>query len=278
MTALQCQRCGFIANSEPRLVKHWKTELQCPALYSKVKHEDLIQQVRPKPTADQRTCQYCHKEFKSIGGMKNHSKKCKSNTASTSQSSSTDTNVVNVVVSPETKPRKTVNSFADVKRKKNLYSSVETASGLNGFDKEIDWQNLQISQTRIIELCRKKAEGIIDLFIEVHNNDAHDNIRWFYDPKHDQNKLIVYDGKTWVDVNHTLITKHLWFMYSFLEENWCDYLSAVRCNLISEDNVLSDEEQKQIDEFYYDNIVDDESVFFHCKEMFYDYMEAIKTI
>jgi len=279
----RCQRCGFETTSEPKLLKHWRAELQCPALYSKVKHQELIEQIRPKPTIEQRTCQHCHKEFKSVGGMKNHAHKCKSkNETQTNAEPSQQTPInqlTNVVIdTTEKKTKRQVNSIAEIRKKKTPYSTIEISNQLHAFDKEIDWSTLQIERTNVLELCRKKAEGIVDLFIELHNNELHENIRWFYDNKHEQYKLIVYNGTKWIDISHSLITQHLWYIYSFLEEYWCDYQSAIRCDAISSEEVLPDSEQKSIDEFFYDVVVDDESVFFHCKDMFYEYMEAIKTI
>jgi hypothetical protein len=278
MATLRCQRCGFEATSEPKLLKHWRAELQCPALYSKVKHQELIEQIRPKPTIEQRTCQHCHKEFKSVGGMKTHSHKCKAKAEEPSQETPAN-QLSNVVIDTVGKKNKRpVNSLAEIRKKRTSYNTIETSNQLHAFDKDIDWSKLKLERTNVIELCRKKAEGIVDLFIELHNNENHENIRWFYDEKHDQYKLIVYNGTKWVDVNHKVITQHLWYIYSFLEEHWCDYQSAIRCDAISKEEILSDSEQQSIDEFYYDAIVDDESVFFHCKDMFYEYMEATKTI
>lgn len=283
MATLKCQRCGFEAANEAKILKHWRAELQCPALYSKVKHQELIEQIRPKPTIEQRTCPHCNKEFKSVGGMKNHSNKCKSKSENhivkeTSQDTSNNqhNNVVIETVAKQTK--KTVQSLAELRKRKNAYNTIETYNQLHAFDKEIDWSKVQVDKTTIIELCRKKEEGIIDLFIKLHNNDNYDNIRWFFDEQHEQYKLIVYNGTKWVDISHKAITQHLWDLYSFLEEHWCDYQSSIRCDALSNEELLSDNEQKSIDEFYYDAIVDEESVFFYCKDMFYEYLEAVKTI
>jgi hypothetical protein len=215
--------------------------------------------------------------------MKNHSHKCKSKTETPTTevaSQETPNNQINNVVIDTVgkKNKRPVNSLAEIRKKKTSYNTIETSNQLHAFDKDIDWSKLNVERTSVIELCRKKAEGIIDLFIEIHNNENHENIRWFYDDKHDQYKLIVYNGAKWVDVNHKVITQHLWYIYSFLEEHWCDYQSAIRCDAIGKEELLTDSEQKSIDEFYYDIIVDEESVFFHCKDMFYEYMEAIKTI
>lgn len=278
MASLKCQRCGFTAANEAKLLKHWRTETQCPALLCKTKHQDLIEQVRPKPTTEQRTCQYCHQEFKSIGGMKNHSRRCKSNlTASSSQQVNNTIEAIPADVE-DAPPKKVINNVADLRKKKNLYSSVDTPCKLYAFDKEIDWTPLNFEQSYVIELCQKKMEGIIDLFIQLHNNEKHDNIRWFFDKQQEQHKLIVYDGKKWVDVNHKMLIQHLWLLYSFLEEHWCDYQSALRCDAIEQENIIPESEQKAIDEFFYDNIVDEESVYFYCKDLLNEYLEAIKTI
>lgn len=284
---LTCQRCGFIATNKQKLLKHWKTEVQCPALYSKTKHQDLIEQVKPKPTIEQRTCPHCNKVFQSIGGMKIHANKCKSNSAVGTSSSvhvANENNEETVLVhnaEPDNKSKKAIASLSDLRKRKQtnyVYSSVSTSNELQAFDKEINWKKLGIHSSHILNLCRKKAEGIVDLFIELHNYESHDNIRWFYDNKQEQYKLIAYNGTKWIDINQKLITQHLWLIYSFLEEYWCDYQSAIRCNAVNDDDILTEREQQSIDEFYYDTIVDDESVFFYCKDMFYEYMEAIKTI
>lgn len=278
VATLSCQRCGFEATCESKLLKHWKTELHCPALYSKVKHPELIEQIRPRPTIEQRTFQHCHKEFKSVGGMRIHCHKCKAKAEEPSQDTPTN-QLCNVVIDTVVKKfKRPVNSLPEIRKKRTSCHTIETSNQLHAFDKEIDWLKLQVERTNVIVLCRKKAEGIVDLFIELHNDEIHENIRWFYHDKNDQYKLIVCDGTKWVDVDRKVITQHLWYIYSFLEEHWCDSQSAIRCDAISKEELLSDSEHNSIDEFYYDAIVDDESVFFHCKDMFYDYMKAIKTI
>jgi hypothetical protein len=280
MATLQCQRCGFVAKTEARLVKHWKTELQCPALYDKTKHQELIEQLRPAPSQEARTCPRCQKQLKSVSGMKIHHKKCLQNAVvicpAENQASTSSDNVTNTALGVE-KPQ----SVADLKKRKKVnspYSSVSTHNQLLAFDKEIDWHVLGITQKQVLELCRKKEEGIIDLFIMLHNCERHENIQWFYDEATEQHKLIVYDGKKWIDINQKVITQHLWYIFSFLEEQWCDYQSAIRCDALEPHDIISETEQAEIEEFFYETIVDEESVFFHCKDMFNEYTEAIKTI
>ena len=286
MATLQCQRCRFVAKNEQQLVRHWKTELQCPALYAKTPHQDLIETIKPKPTSEQRTCQYCQKECKSIAGMKIHMKSClsksqilnaTSNDASTSQS--VEAVEDNKNISNLNKPIvKNIDDLRKKKGKESLYADVATSTTLQSFTKEVDWQCINLDNNQIVELCRKKAEGIVDLFIILHNIERHDNIRWYYDRKHDLHKLIVYDGSKWVDINTKLITQHLWHLYLFLEENWCDYQSSIRCDAINEEQIIPLEERNKIEEFFYDDIVDEESVLFYCKDMFDEYIEAVKTI
>lgn len=287
MATLQCQRCGFIAKTEARLIKHWKTELQCPALHSKIKHQELIEQLRPTPSQEDRTCTRCLKQFKSIKGVKMHHKKCLQNNAlssdadnqasTSSVNANPEANLNNDAGLGQEKPK----SVSDLKKRKKAnspYSSVITHNQLFAFDKEIDWHVLGLNQKQIIEFCRKKEEGIIDLFIMLHNSERFENIQWFYDETTEQHKLIVFDGKKWIDINQKVITQHLWNIFFFLEEQWCDYQSAIRCNALEPHDIIPETEQAEIEEFFYETIVDDESVFFHCKDMFHEYTEAIKTI
>jgi DNA-directed RNA polymerase subunit M/transcription elongation factor TFIIS len=283
MTTLKCQRCGYEAKTEAKLLKHWKTMLQCPALYSKVIHQNLIDELRPKPSPEQRTCPHCHNEFKSVTGMKNHSNKCKANivnVGTVEDNASTSTPDITSRDSGEKKQERP-KSMTELRKKKTVsstYSTVASPPYLHSFDHDIDWASLQIEQQHILELCRKKAEGIIDLFIELHSCEKHDNIQWYYDDVRCQHKLIVFDGKKWTDINHKHLTQHFWYIFSYLEEQWCDYQTAIRCNALDSKQVIPETEQVDIEEFFYDVIVDEESVFFHCKDMFNEYIEAIKTI
>lgn len=284
MTTLTCQRCGFIAKNEAKLVKHWRTELQCPAIHCKIPHTDLINLVRPQPSSEQRTCPHCNNEFKSITGMKNHVHKCKSK-AKASDTAITNTNVATTSTNHEeiavqetaTLSKKPVSNLSELRKQKNPYANVDTPKKLHAFTKDINWNTLQLQQQYIIDLCRKTNEGIIDMFIDVHNCEEHDNIRLFHDEKQGQQKIIIYDGSKWIEMQHKHIIQHLWFIFAFLEEQWCDYQSAIRCNALSEEQILSDDEQKKIEDFYYDMIVDEESIYFYCKDIFNEYIEALKN-
>lgn len=280
MTTLTCQRCGFIAKNEAKLLKHWRTELQCPAIHSKTPHTDLINLVRPQPSSEQRTCPHCNNEFKSIGGMKNHIHKCKSKPNSTDIASTSDNTVSNEILSiqqQEPVVTKKPATISELRKQRNIYANVETPKNVHAFTKEINWKILQLQQSNIVDICQRTNEGIIDLFIALHNCEAHDNIRLFYDEKQEKHTIIVFDGTKWIDMQHKHITQHLWFIYSFLEEQWCDYQSAIRCNLLDEQYILSESEQKRIDDFYYDKIVDEESIYFYCKDIFNEYIEALKN-
>lgn len=276
MTFITCERCGFEAKNITRLLIHWRGERQCPPLHSKTTHQQLIEKHKPSVPIEALTCSQCDKVCKTVGGLKIHFKKChQTNTnvissndvvsdASTSQQQPTNVPIKRLIEVPS--------------RKGDPYKDVYKNNSLKSFTKEIDWSLLRFDKTFLLECCVKREEGIVDVFITLHNLQEHENIKWFFDQKTETYKLIIYDGKKWMDANDKHFKCHLGYIYSFLEEFWCDYQMDIRCGNISPDDALSRATRDIVEDFFYDTIVDDESVMFYCRTLIDEYLEAIKDV
>lgn len=273
MTFVTCERCGFEAKNIARLLIHWRGERQCPALHSKTTHQQLIERYKPATPIEALTCSQCNKVCKTIGGLKIHLKRC----------SQTDKNVAPQEAQASTSQQEpapiVIKRLSDLPaRKADPYKDVYKSNSLKSFSKDIAWCLLKLDKTFLLQCCVKKEEGIVDLFITLHNIADYDNIKWYYDEKSSTHKLIIYDGKKWIDINDKHLCCHLGHIYSYLEEFWCDYQMDIRCQNISQDNALSQHTRDIVEEFFYETIVDDESVMFHCRDLIGEYLEAIKNL
>lgn len=181
------------------------------------------------------TCTYCNLVCKSKPGLTRHLKSCKVK------------NNINIPTHKTT----VIN--------KNIYS----------FIKDIDWTDSDIPNTFFIECCLLKEKGIIELFRKLHEHPNHFNIRYSH------SRIIVFDGRNWVKLQDEMIRDHLGFLFSILEEKWCDFLMELRCGNI-DNTCISEEDIEDTDTFFYNKIVDDDSVLFYCKDLMYDYIEELK--
>jgi hypothetical protein len=274
MTFITCERCGFEAKNMARLLIHWRGERQCPALHSKTTHQQLIERYKPATPIEALTCSQCNKVCKTIGGLKIHFKRCNQNEKSLGTSQETQASTSQQESTPVA-----IKRLSDLPgRRIDPYKDVYKNSSLKSFIKDIEWSLLGLDKTFLLECCVKTKEGIVDLFITLHNVADYENIKWYFDEKLMTHKLIIYDGKKWIDANDKHFRCHLGHIYSYLEEFWCDYQMDIRCKNILLDNVLSQHTRDIVEEFFYETIVDDESVMFHCRDLVGEYLEAIKTV
>lgn len=189
------------------------------------------------------TCSYCNMSCKSKGGLTHHLRYCK-------VKNDGDINVA---------------SSKSSHKKQNYTSNKD----LHPFNKDIDWSNSDLSENFFIECCVRRDKGIVDLFEELHKHPNHYNI------KYSNNKLLVFDGNGWVRLQENMLRDHLGFLYSALEEKWCDYLMDIRCGNVNRPYVSCDD-IAEVERFLYDTIVDDDSVLFYCKDLLYDSIEELK--
>jgi hypothetical protein len=252
----KCERCGYIASNKNNLIKHVKDERICRPILSSISHIDLLNKLQPPPDL---TCKFCNLLCKSKGSHTTHTK-------------------YHCHLNPDRVDIKKLNNSVISTRndtqqeaiiRKYFHKHTSKTNGLLSFTKDIPWTQLEIPNDDILKCIINKNQGIVDLFISLHSNDKHKNIEWIND------KLVIFDGKGWTEIDDELLAKHLGFLYSHMEECWCDYLMDVRCEKTS--IVLEDEMIETIDDFMYNKIVDDESVLFHCGDILIEYLHTLKT-
>lgn len=253
----ECARCGYIASNIETLIKHVKEEKMCPAVHSTISHTELLNKLRPPLDL---TCKFCRLLCKSKSAQTSHIKYyCHLN--------------------PNRIDRKNIKSVNDTistsgngvqeHYRKYIHKNTPHTKGLHSFDKDIDWTTVNIIKSDMLKYITNLAQGVVDLFIDLHSQEHHKNIEWI------NNKLVVYDGKGWTEINETILSNHLGYLFSHMEECWCDYQMDVRCgNVISN---VDDELTAKIDYFMYEQIVDDESVLFYCGDLLSEYLETIKS-
>lgn len=242
-----CERCGYIASSKINLIKHVKEEQMCRPILSSISHLDLLNKLQPPPNL---TCRFCNLLCKTTAAHTRHIKyHCHKN--------------------PDRIDRKKKKHDVSSKTQVNLNETTSTTNCLSSFNKDINWKKLSISNDNILNYIINKKQGIVDLFVLLHSYDEHKNIEWKND------KLVIFDGKRWIDMDNEQLAKHLGFIYSYLEECWCDYQMDVRCEKTNE--VLDEKTVESIDDFIYNQIVDDDSVLFHCEEDLLEYLHTLKT-
>jgi hypothetical protein len=253
----KCERCGYIASSKENLIKHVKEEKMCPAKLSKISHIDLLNKLNPPPDL---TCNFCNLLCKSKASKTTHIRyHCHLNPNKLDRKQNKTSNDIS---SPNN-----VSTIND--NRIYIHKKTSTTKGLHPFTKDIDWDKVTFSNSELIECIMNENQGIVDLFISLHSHDNHKNIEWVND------KLLIYDGKGWTEVDNDMLVTHLGFLYSFIEEKWCDYQMDVRCgNVVCsiEDAVI-----ESINDFIYNKIVDDESVLFYCNDILSEYLEILKT-
>lgn len=260
----KCERCGYISPSKKVLIKHVKDEKMCPSILSTISHIDLLNKLQPPPNL---TCKFCNLLCKSKNAHTSHikyhchknpnkldkKKPSSSDIASTSNSESNQNNTK--------QPSEIIRKY--------VHKDTSKTKGLFPFNKDVEWNKLQISQNEIMKCIINLNQGLVDIFILLHSHDEHKNIEWIND------KLVVYDGKGWTELDETLLSTHLGFLFSYMEECWCDYLMDVRCDNIT--SFIDEETTSSIDDFFYERIVDEDSVLFHCGDIMYEYLETLKT-
>lgn len=231
-----CERCGFQAKSKEKLIKHVKDGFQCRPLKSKISQKELLEKLKPSLPIEQLTCSYCNSIFKSKGGLTVHLKHCKNKEQRQEDVFiHTDTNINNSNERPITK---------------ELYS----------FNKIINWDKFSFNEEYYINCCKLQIIGVIELFKKLHENPQYDNIKYIND------KLMIFNGKKWIKATDDVIINHLGLLFSTLEEKWFDYQSKIRCGLLDDNQILDKEIQYNIDKFFYEDIVDNDSIYFHCKD------------
>jgi hypothetical protein len=151
-----------------------------------------------------------------------------------------------------------------------FHKNVVVHKALHPFHHDIEWDTFDIDNQFFLDCCECKAHCIIEFFTRLHSHPNHDNIKW------SNNKLVVYNGKGWVEASEPLLVRHVGLLYSILEEKWFDYQSQIRCGIIEPKDAIENCIQKDIDKFLYEDIVDNESVFFHCKDLLFEYLERLK--
>lgn len=266
--SLTCERCGFPASTLNKLIKHLKDEVQCRPLKSRISHADLLLKLRPPPSKESLTCLHCQSVYKSVGGLKLHLRSCKAK----------DTELPNIDadITVECNEENKSHEKKDTTRKHiYIHKNMTSHKNLHAFTKDIECSALNISEVTYIECCQALSRGVVDLFAMLHNIPEHENIKWYND------KLIVFDGKGWTEASgmvDDLVIKHLGNIFSILEEKWCDYQMNLRCGVVADEDILPDEDIARIEEFLYNTIVDDDSVYFHCKEQLNEYLETLKSI
>ena len=277
--AYQCERCGYPAPSRERLLKHVKDGTQCRPLISKITLQDLLHKLQPPLPPELLTCLHCSLQCKSKGGLTTHLRHCKQKHAlantNTQQNATVSDNESNLQQTPTDNLASTSKKVVeDTKGKTNkhvyFHKNVVIHKALHPFTQDIEWGTFEIKDSFFLDCLECKAHGIIDLFSFLHTHPNHDNIKW------SNNKLVIFNGKGWVEASEPLLVKHLGQLYYILEEKWFDYQANIRCGIIESNDALEQCIQKDIDKFMYEDIVDDESVFFHCKDIFYEYLESLK--
>jgi hypothetical protein len=214
-------------------------------------------------------CSFCSLKCKSASGLKIHLHSCKikkNKDKHAHENASTSSNNEIIEHNRNSKEVKTT--------KKHIYfhKNVSSHKDLYPFIQDIEWDSFDLSEQFFIDCCQNKKHGIINLFEKLHKHPNYNNIQW------SNNKLVIYDGKGWIEPTENNIITHMGILYSVLEEKWCDYLMNIRCGNIENDSLFSKTIIDDIDNFMYNEIVDDESVYFHCKDFLYDYLETIKEI
>lgn len=254
----KCERCGYIASNRKNLIKHLKDERMCRPILSTISHIDLLNKLQPPPDL---TCKFCNLLCKTKGSHTSHIKyHCHLNPDRLDRKNNTDTESI---INGNTEIHN------EVSVRKYFHKHTSKTNGLFPFNKDIQWSTLDISNENVLKCITNNNQGIVDLFILLHSYDEHKNIEWIND------KLVIYDGKGWRELDDELLAKHLGFLYSYMEECWCDYLMDVRCE--KADVLLDDETIETIDDFMYNQVVDDESVLFHCGDCLLEYLHTLKT-
>jgi len=262
----KCERCGFNAKKLEDLYTHVKSQT-CNPLKSDTSYDIIITRLKTYPRFSKRICPTCDHVFATGCEQKEHSKTCKPEHASTSAIAST-------IASTSANTPNTTQVIASAsgqhpEKHKYIHKNVPDVTGLHPFTEEIDWANEDIPKDVFQECCLSTSQGIVDLFAYLHSQSSHHNICWH------NGKIIVFDGKGWTEATDKMFATHVGYIFSILEESWYDYMMGIRCGIIPE-NSISQAEQSSIDDYYYDKIVDDESVLFYSMKQLEDYLNVIQ--
>ena len=253
----KCERCGYNAPNIKSLIKHVKDEKMCPSILSSISHVQLLNKLQPPPNL---TCKFCSLLCKSKPAHTRHVKyHCHLNP------DKVEIKKITLDASSNTQSKaRTVETV-----RKYIHKDTSKTKGLYPFNKEVEWNLCQVPRSDILNCIINVNQGLVDLFILLHSKDEHKNIEWVND------KLVVYDSKGWTELDESLLSTHMGFLYSYMEECWCDYLMDLRCGNIQP--CIDEQTTASIDYFFYDKIVDEESVLFHCGDLMYEYLETLKT-
>lgn len=252
-TKTKCDRCGWNAKNLEELYAHVKLRT-CNPLKSDTSHDVIISRLKTYPRFSKRICPKCDDVFATVCEQKEHSKTC---TAHASASPSTSANTTEDATPPT--PEK----------HKYIHKNVPDVTGLHSFMEEIDWASEDIPKDVFEECCLNTSQGIVDLFAYLHSLSKHNNICWH------NGRILVYDGKGWTEANDKMFATHVGYIFSILEENWYDYMTNIRCGIIPESSI-SKTDEVAINDYYYNKIVDDESVLFHSMKQLQNYLNVIQ--
>jgi len=265
----RCDRCGFVAEDIKKLIAHLRDGASCPPLHSTLAHADLIERL---VAIDNLSCSFCHRLFSRPGGKTLHTKHCKLNPERVDRKTGAHTTNVASVNGNGNANANGASTSASASTSSTTRTKTNGGSSkykhLHPFCSDVDIEDCGIERKNILRYALGNEQGIIDLFVDLHSRDKHNNIKW------SQNKLILYDGHGWVELNDGLLQTHLWMLYSIIEEVWCDYEMEVR--LGTSDVVYDDETVARVNNFLYELIVDDESVLLYCADLLAAYLEGVK--
>lgn len=260
----KCERCGFNAKKLEELYTHAKLRT-CNPLKSDTSYDDIITRLKSSPIFGRRICSICDHVFATVCEQKEHVKMCHATTtlpltvnpnANASISTNASTSSVSIINStPE--------------KHKYLHKNVPDVTGLHPFTEEIDWTNEDIPKDVFEECCLNTSQGIVDLFAYLHSLSKHNNICWH------NGRILVFDGKGWTEATDKMFAIHVGYIFSILEESWYDYMMNIRCGVIPKSSI-SEADETAINDYYYNKIVDDESVLFHSMKQLQNYLNVIQ--
>lgn len=259
----KCERCGFNAKKLEELYTHVKLRT-CNPLKSNTSYDDIITRMKSYPIFSKRICPTCDHVFATVCEQKEHSKTCTVHTSASASANTTGDASTSIIASENSSLQ-----TPTPEKHKYIHKNVPDVTGLHPFTEEIDWANENIPKDVFEECCLNTSQGIVDLFAYLHSLSKHNNICWH------NGRILVYDGKGWTEATDKMFATHVGYIFSILEENWYDYMTNIRCGIIPEKSI-STADEVAINDYYYNKIVDDESVLFHSMKQLQNYLNVIQ--